>query len=126
MPQRRILQAGHAIPSNCQARSRRSHALCRMMSTNRRVGRPKETGLVVGSHNLMHGGRLEALVPHYLALRQTEGLDLLCLQEDRYVGAGLAGGGDFLFKEAARLAYGFKGGEVSPGAAGPVTHAAIG
>jgi len=64
------------------------------MSTNRRVGRPKQTGWVVASHNLMHGVRLEALVPHYLALRQTEGLDLLCLQEDRYVGAGLAGGGE--------------------------------
>ena len=40
--------------------------------------------LVVASHNLMHGRRLEALLPHYLALRDRERLDLLCLQEDRF------------------------------------------
>lgn len=64
------------------------------MSTNQPEGRPNRTGLVVASHNLMHGVRLETLVPHYLALRQAEGLDLLYLQEDRYVGAGLAGVGE--------------------------------
>jgi hypothetical protein len=64
------------------------------MSTNRREGRPDETGLVVASHNVMHGVRLETLVPHYLALRQAEGLDLLCLQEDRYVVAGGAAVGE--------------------------------
>lgn len=45
---------------------------------------------MVASHNLMHGVRLESLIPHHLALRQAEGLDLLCLQEDRYVVAGPA------------------------------------
>jgi hypothetical protein len=60
------------------------------MSTNRREARP----VVVASHNLMHGARLATLVPHYLALRQMEGLDLLCLQEDRYVIAGGAAAGE--------------------------------
>jgi hypothetical protein len=64
------------------------------MSTNRPEARPEESGLVVASHNLMHGVRLEKLIPHYLAFRQAEGLHLLCLQEDRYVGAGLAGVGE--------------------------------
>jgi len=58
------------------------------MGTNRG---PSRTA-VVASHNLMHGLRLEALIPHYLALRQAEGLDLLCLQEDRTLAGGGAGG----------------------------------
>jgi endonuclease/exonuclease/phosphatase family metal-dependent hydrolase len=41
--------------------------------------------VVVASHNVMHGRMLDALVPSYLALREREGLDLLCLQEDRYL-----------------------------------------
>ena len=36
----------------------------------------------------MHGRRLDALVAQYVALRDGEGLDLLCLQEDRYIGDG--------------------------------------
>jgi endonuclease/exonuclease/phosphatase family metal-dependent hydrolase len=48
--------------------------------------------VVVATHNLMHGLRVDALVPHYVALRDSEGLDLLCLQEDRYVRQGRAGG----------------------------------
>src|SRR5438128_96806 len=36
----------------------------------------------------MHGRRLDALVAQYLQLRDGEGLDLLCLQEDRYIGDG--------------------------------------
>jgi endonuclease/exonuclease/phosphatase family metal-dependent hydrolase len=48
--------------------------------------------MVVATHNLMHGLRIEALVAHYLALRGALGLDLLCLQEDRYLtGAGASG-----------------------------------
>jgi endonuclease/exonuclease/phosphatase family metal-dependent hydrolase len=40
----------------------------------------------------MHGRRLDALVADHLALRDAEGLDLLCLQEDRFLDeAGLAG-----------------------------------
>jgi hypothetical protein len=64
------------------------------MSTNGREGRPNETGLVVASHNLMHGLRLEALIPYYLALRDAQGLALLCLQEDRYVVGGGASAGE--------------------------------
>jgi endonuclease/exonuclease/phosphatase family metal-dependent hydrolase len=41
--------------------------------------------IVVASHNVMHGRRLEALLPCYLALRDREGLDLLCVQEDRFL-----------------------------------------
>ncbi len=41
--------------------------------------------IVVASHNVMHGRRLDALLPCYLALRDGEGLDLLCLQEDRFL-----------------------------------------
>jgi endonuclease/exonuclease/phosphatase family metal-dependent hydrolase len=40
---------------------------------------------MVATHNLMHGRRVDELVPHHLALRDAEGLDLLCLQEDRYL-----------------------------------------
>jgi endonuclease/exonuclease/phosphatase family metal-dependent hydrolase len=40
---------------------------------------------VVATHNLMHGRRLEALIQDHLALRAREGLDLLCLQEDRFL-----------------------------------------
>jgi hypothetical protein len=41
--------------------------------------------LLIASHNLMHGLRLPALIPHYVALRDERGLDLLCLQEDRFL-----------------------------------------
>ena len=33
----------------------------------------------------MHGLRIAGLIPHYLALRDGPGLDLLCLQEDRFL-----------------------------------------
>ena len=33
----------------------------------------------------MHGMRLPALIPHYVALRDERGLDLLCLQENRFL-----------------------------------------
>ena len=33
----------------------------------------------------MHATRLAALIPHYLALREARGLDLLCLQENRFL-----------------------------------------
>jgi endonuclease/exonuclease/phosphatase family metal-dependent hydrolase len=59
------------------------------MSTDR----PEANGLVVATHNLMHGLRIDALIPHYIALREAEGLDLLCLQEDRYL-AGVGPAGD--------------------------------
>ena len=42
----------------------------------------------IASHNLMHGLRLQALIPHYVALRDEQGLDLLCLQEDRFLTGG--------------------------------------
>src|SRR5262252_996985 len=51
----------------------------------------------VATHNLMHGLRLGSLIPHYVALRDEGGLDLLCLQEDRF----LDGGGDL---PSARIA----------------------
>ena len=41
--------------------------------------------VVVATHNLMHAIRLPALIRHYLALRDQRGLDLLCLQEDRFL-----------------------------------------
>jgi len=41
--------------------------------------------VVVASHNLMHALRLPALIPHYLALRDEQGLDLLCVQENRFL-----------------------------------------
>jgi hypothetical protein len=44
--------------------------------------RPTPT-LIVATHNLMHGVRLEALLLHYVRLRDREGLDLLLVQEDR-------------------------------------------
>jgi len=47
-----------------------------------------QDSLVVASHNLMHGLRLEALIAHYVALRDEQGLDLLCLQEDRFLSDG--------------------------------------
>jgi hypothetical protein len=59
------------------------------MSTKPCQGR----ALVVATHNLMHGLRVDTLIPHYLALRETEGLDLLCLQEDRYL-TGVGPGGE--------------------------------
>jgi endonuclease/exonuclease/phosphatase family metal-dependent hydrolase len=43
------------------------------------------TSILVASHNVMHGRRLDALLPCYRALRADEGLDLLCLQEDRFL-----------------------------------------
>jgi len=46
---------------------------------------PAAASIVVATHNLMHGRRLEALVAQYLELRDGEGLDLFCLQEDRYI-----------------------------------------
>jgi hypothetical protein len=47
---------------------------------------------VVATHNLMHGRHLERLVTHHLALAEQQGLDLLCVQEDR-VRSRDAGGG---------------------------------
>lgn len=44
--------------------------------------------ILIASHNLMHGLRLPALIPHYVALRDEQGLDLLCLQEDRFLTEG--------------------------------------
>src|SRR4051794_17186083 len=41
--------------------------------------------IVVATHNLMHAMRLPALIRHYLQLRDDEGLDLLCLQENRFL-----------------------------------------
>src|SRR4029079_5971688 len=41
--------------------------------------------ILIASHNLMHGLRLPALIPGYVALRDARGLDLLCLQEDRFL-----------------------------------------
>jgi endonuclease/exonuclease/phosphatase family metal-dependent hydrolase len=49
---------------------------------------PAEPSIVVATHNLMHGRRLGALIAQYRELRDCEGLDLLCLQEDRYIGGG--------------------------------------
>ncbi len=46
---------------------------------------PAEAAIVVATHNLMHGRRLDALVTEHLALRDAQGLDLLCLQEDRFL-----------------------------------------
>jgi hypothetical protein len=43
--------------------------------------------IVVASHNLMHAMRLPALIRHYTALRDDRGLDLLCLQENRFLTA---------------------------------------
>ena len=37
---------------------------------------------LVASHNLMHGVKLDALIPQYVALRDRHGLDVLCVQED--------------------------------------------
>ena len=47
---------------------------------------PGRPSIVVATHNLMHGRRLDALVAHYVELRDRGGLDLLCVQEDRYIG----------------------------------------
>jgi endonuclease/exonuclease/phosphatase family metal-dependent hydrolase len=41
--------------------------------------------VLIATHNLMHGLRLPALLRHYVALRNTQGLDILCLQEDRFL-----------------------------------------
>lgn len=49
---------------------------------------PADPSIVVATHNLMHGRRLDALVAQYGELRDSEGLDLLCLQEDRYIDGG--------------------------------------
>ncbi len=46
---------------------------------------PAAAAIVVATHNLMHGRRLDALVADHLGLRDAEGLDLLCLQEDRFL-----------------------------------------
>ena len=63
--------------------------------------------IVVATHNLMHGRHLEALVPHYLALRDREGLDLLCLQEDRFL-EGTADAGAPSARIAAALGDGYR------------------
>jgi endonuclease/exonuclease/phosphatase family metal-dependent hydrolase len=42
----------------------------------------------IATHNLMHGLRLGSLIPHYLALRDEHGMDLLCLQEDSFLTEG--------------------------------------
>jgi endonuclease/exonuclease/phosphatase family metal-dependent hydrolase len=47
---------------------------------------PAGPPIVVATHNLMHGRQLDALVAHYVELRDNGGLDLLCVQEDRYIG----------------------------------------
>jgi hypothetical protein len=44
--------------------------------------------VLIASHNLMHALRLPALIPHYVALREERGLDVLCLQEDRFLTEG--------------------------------------
>ena len=44
--------------------------------------------MLVATHNLMHGLRLGSLIPHYIALRDGPGLDLLCVQEDRFLTEG--------------------------------------
>lgn len=44
--------------------------------------------VLIASHNLMHGLRLQALIPRYVALRDEQGLDVLCLQEDRFLTKG--------------------------------------
>ena len=44
--------------------------------------------ILIASHNLMHGLRLQALIPHYVTLRDEQGLDVLCLQEDRFLTGG--------------------------------------
>lgn len=41
--------------------------------------------VLVATHNLMHGLRLGSLISTYRALRDEQGLDLLCLQEDRFL-----------------------------------------
>ena len=41
--------------------------------------------LVVATHNLMHGLRLPGLITHHVAVRDEQGLDLLCLQENRFL-----------------------------------------
>jgi endonuclease/exonuclease/phosphatase family metal-dependent hydrolase len=56
------------------------------------MAHPEARSIVVATHNLMHGLRVEALLPHYVELREREGLDLLCLQEDRYVQRDAADG----------------------------------
>ena len=42
--------------------------------------------IIVATHNLMHGRRIDALVAQYRELRDGGGLELLCVQEDRYIG----------------------------------------
>jgi len=44
--------------------------------------------ILVATHNLMHGLRLGSLISTYVALRDAQGLDLLCLQEDRFLSGG--------------------------------------
>jgi hypothetical protein len=61
--------------------------------------------IVVASHNVMHGRMLDALLPCYPALRDREGLELLCLQEDRFLD------GDPDARPSARIAAAL-GGEV--------------
>ncbi len=39
--------------------------------------------VLVATHNLMHGRRLDDLVHHYRVVRERHGLDVLCVQENR-------------------------------------------
>jgi endonuclease/exonuclease/phosphatase family metal-dependent hydrolase len=41
--------------------------------------------ILVATHNVMHGRRIDALAAHHVELRDRQGLDLLALQEDRYL-----------------------------------------
>ena len=41
--------------------------------------------IVVATHNVMHGRRIDELAAHHVELRDRRGLDLLALQEDRYL-----------------------------------------
>jgi endonuclease/exonuclease/phosphatase family metal-dependent hydrolase len=44
---------------------------------------PRDSDIVVASHNLMRGVHLDALCAHHRSLRERVGLDLLCIQEAR-------------------------------------------
>ena len=46
---------------------------------------PSLRAVTVASHNLMHALRLPALIRHHLGLRDEQGLDLLCVQENRFL-----------------------------------------
>lgn len=59
-------------------------------------------GLIVGTHNLMQGLRLRRLLRHYRVLRDTVGLDVLCVQENR---CALRGGHGFEIARALGSRY---------------------